>query len=95
MQRLLDGAGFREVSVFVMDDSFTVEGASAPEARDNLLRHLHSMYGLVKLSVADARGLAEIEALARGTLGEIRVEAKGDRFEAAVARLALVAVGTK
>jgi SAM-dependent methyltransferase len=95
MQQLLDGAGFREVSVFVMDDSFTVEGTSAAEARDNLLRHLHAMYGLVKLSVADARGLAEIEALARGTMGEIRVGAKGDRFEAALTRLALVAVGIK
>jgi SAM-dependent methyltransferase len=95
MEGLMRGAGFRRVSVFAMEDPFTVEGASASEAHRNMLRHLHMMYGLVKLPITDAGGLAKLEALARDTMGQVRVETIGDRFEATLMRHALVAVGVK
>lgn len=95
MTDLLEGAGFARIRVFDMEDPFTLAGASAAEARENMLRHLHSMYGLVKLSLTDPGDRGVLESLARRTLGEIRVEPADGHFEATLRRPALVAVGTR
>ena len=95
MTGLLEGAGFARVRVFEMEDPFTLAGASADEARRNMLAHLHGMYGLVKLSLADPNDRAVLESVARRTLGEIGVEEAEGGFEATLKRPALVAVGTR
>lgn len=95
MFTLMSNAGFRDIRVFDMDDSFTLTGATSQEAKDNALRHLYYMYDLVKISNSENDALPRVEACARETFGDIQIEYKQDHYAATIPRIALVGVGTK
>jgi SAM-dependent methyltransferase len=92
---LLADAGFRDVRIFDMDDSFTLSGSSPEGAKRRALQHLYHMYDLVKISNRQEDALKRLEACVAETFGEIKIKKEVDCYTATVRRTALVAVGTK
>lgn len=97
MSTLLDHAGFAEHRVFEMSDPFVVPGTTVEDTHLAMLRHLHAMYGLDKLSLATEGGAAKLADLVSETMGEIRIEPAKDGagHVATLDRTALIAVGTR
>ncbi|MCP5072284.1 MAG: class I SAM-dependent methyltransferase [Rhodobacteraceae bacterium] len=95
IQGLIDGAGFTSSRVFEMDDPFIVTASSSTNVRAKMLRHLHAMYGLVRIPLVTAGDQDLLEEMVRRTLGKIVIERSGQEFTATLSRRALVAVGTK
>jgi ubiquinone/menaquinone biosynthesis C-methylase UbiE len=95
MYDLLRRAGFRNVSVFEIHDPFTLDGASAKEAKRNAIMHMYNMYDLIKIADTPSDIALRLEKHIMRTLGPIQVSQEGDRYVAQISRDALVAVGTK
>ena len=91
---LLTKAGFRDVRVFDMDDSFSLSAETPKEAKRKAIMHMYHMYGLVKLDAAGAVERA-VERLIDETLGPIAVRKVEAGYVAQIHRQALVAVGVK
>lgn len=92
---LFSEAGFRDVRVFDMNDSFTLHGSTPREAKQNALMHMYVMYDLIKLPVPAAHAPGALLGHIEETLGPISVVKQNAGFVAQIARKALVAVGTK
>ena len=61
-----------------------------------MMRHLHAMYGLVKLPLSTSDEFETLDRMTRETLGEVAFRPRDDgTIEAQVMRKALVAVGEK
>ena len=95
MLTLLENAGFKNISVFSMQDPFILKGSSAEGARVNALMHLYHMYDLIKIANSQADILRQLETYVRNIFGEIQVEQTVSGYTATIPRQALVAVGTK
>jgi ubiquinone/menaquinone biosynthesis C-methylase UbiE len=95
MFQLLTSAGFRDVTVFEINDPFTLHGNSPEDARHNAIMHMYNMYDLIK--IADrARDIAPcLERHITEILGPIAICRQERRYVAQIPRHALVAVGTK
>lgn len=95
MHDLLYNAGFRNIGILNIDDSFVLEGESEEKAKENALMHLYHMYDLVKIA-NDTHDVPKVlERTVRDTLGEIEISQSGTAYVAKVPRQAIVAVGTK
>jgi len=92
---LFENAGFCDINVFSIDDSFTLDGHSPEEAKHNAIMHMYDMYGLVKIGEAANDILTRLEQLITETLGPISIRKKGARYIATIPREALVASGTR
>ena len=89
MFQLLTSAGFRDVTVFEIDDPFTLHGRSPEHARHHAIMHLYNMYDLIKLPAEC------LEQHITETLGPIEISRPESRYVARIPRRALVAVGIK
>lgn len=94
MHALMQSAGFAGIDVFDVDDPFTLHGSTADEARCNLLRHLHNMYGLTRLPLATEQDFLRMEDLVVQTLGAFTIDRSKKGWTAHLNRVALVAVGS-
>jgi SAM-dependent methyltransferase len=92
---LLTGAGFRDVSVFEMNDPFTLHGNSPVEARHNAIMHMYDMYDLIKIADSACDIAPRLERHITETLGPISIRQNEGGYVAQIPREALVAVGTK
>jgi len=95
MYHLLTSAGFRDVSVFEIDDPFTLHGSSPGEAKHNALMHMYDMYDLVEIGHSGCNVAPSLERHITETLGPISIWQEGSEYVAHIPRHALVAVGTK
>lgn len=95
MERLMRDRGFGRAEVFAMDDSFEVAGKTEKMAKSNMLRHLHTMYGLARWPLATEAHEPAFEKIVAEVLGEIEIEREDSSYVARVRRDALVAVGVK
>ncbi|MFD2470842.1 class I SAM-dependent methyltransferase [Amycolatopsis silviterrae] len=88
-------AGFADLRIHEMDDSFLVRGQTAEEAKSNALRHLYSAYDLCKISGEPDEIEARLAPLVEETLGPISVRREQEHYLAEVPRAALAAIGVK
>jgi SAM-dependent methyltransferase len=95
MFQLLTSAGFRDVTVFEIDDPFTLPGSSPEDARHHAIMHLYNMYDLIKIADGTGEIAPCLERHITETLGPIGISRQESRYVAQIPRQALVAVGTK
>ena len=95
MLSLLSSDRFEHTEVRWIDDPFTIQRPSSQECRDAMLRHLHEMYGLVKLPLETPAEFGRFQGIVTMTLGPVQTSQAESGFQATLHRKALVGIGTK
>lgn len=88
-------AGFRDVTMFDIDDPFHLYGDSETEARSRAILHVMNTYDLCKIP-GDGEAAKDILGdLISNTLGPVTIKQDGHRVRAEIPRTVTVAVGVK
>jgi SAM-dependent methyltransferase len=94
LHALLKSGDFLDIQIGEIDDPIQTSGFSPEEAIESVVRFVHSMYGLTKISIEDPESRTFLRNEIFRTLGPIEVWRHGDTFTASIMRSALVAVGS-
>lgn len=94
LHALFRSGGFRNIQIGEIDDPIQTSGFSREEATENMVRFIHSMYGLSKIFIEDPESRTFLRNEIFRTLGPIEVWRQDDMFTASIMRRALVAVGS-
>jgi SAM-dependent methyltransferase len=95
MLEIFTTAGFRDIRIFDLTDSFTLKGDTQDNAKHNAIMHMYNMYDLVKIANSESDIVARVERNIIEIFGQIVIDKHDDEYIATIPRHALVAVGTK